>query len=90
MKLEKSNIHLLVVDDELGMRDMLSLELGGQGYQVRTACNGEEAVELLREQKFDLVITDLKMPKMSGMELLENSGGIGNFKFLRRVTRSLS
>ena len=76
MILEKSNIHLLVVDDELGMRDMLSVELGEQGYQVVTACNGQEAMEHAKNQKFDLVITDLKMPQMNGIDLLENIKGI--------------
>ena len=76
MMLEKANIHLLVVDDEQGMRDMLSLELSGQGYQVATARNGLEALECVRGKKIDLVITDFKMPEMDGMELLENIKGV--------------
>lgn len=61
---------ILVVDDELGMREMLQLELGSQGYQVAVASNGKEALEQIRGQKFDLVISDLKMPQMDGMTLL--------------------
>ena len=76
MTLNKPIIHLLVVDDEQGMRDMLSWELGSQGYQITTARNGEEAVKSMRKQKFDLVITDFKMPKMDGLDLLKNIKGI--------------
>lgn len=72
MSMEKSDTRLLVVDDELGMRDMLSIELGGKGYQVMVAGNGQEALERMRGQKFDLVITDLMMPQMDGINLLEN------------------
>ena len=70
--MEKSHNRLLVVDDERGMRDLLSTELGCQGYQVVAASNGQEALECMRGQKFDLVITDLMMPQMDGMSLLEN------------------
>ncbi|MBI3307677.1 MAG: response regulator, partial [Candidatus Omnitrophica bacterium] len=69
---EKKHIHILVVDDELGMRDLLSLELKGQGYQVSVAENGKEATEIIRKQKFDLVISDLSMPQMDGITLLQN------------------
>lgn len=72
MILEKNNIHLLVVDDEQGMRDMLSWELKGQGYRVTTASNGQEALDRMRAEKFDLVITDYQMPQMDGVKLLEN------------------
>lgn len=71
MPLEKNKIHILVVDDEQGMRDMLSLELNNQGYQVTTACNGHEALKYMHENTFDLIVTDLKMPQMDGMTLLE-------------------
>ncbi len=68
----KSNneIRVLVVDDEQGIRDLLSFELGSQGYQVVTAVDGVDALEKMRNGKFQLVITDLKMPRMGGMEAL--------------------
>ena len=68
---DKNDIRVLVVDDEQGMRDLLSYELGSQGYQVVTAIDGVDAIEKIRQSKFQLVITDLKMPRMGGMETLE-------------------
>ena len=61
---------VLVVDDEANLRRVLSALLMRDGYDVHTAENGEEALALLREHHVDLVITDLKMPKMDGMDLL--------------------
>lgn len=62
---------ILVVDDEKSMRDFLSIMLKKSGYDVTTATDGEEAVKILHKDIFDLVITDLKMPKMSGLEVLK-------------------
>ena len=61
---------VLVVDDEQGLLDVYEEALGGRGYRVLRASNGEEALERLREHPVDLVLTDLKMPRMGGMELL--------------------
>ncbi len=67
----KEEIRILVVDDEPGMRDLLSFELGSQGYQVFTADDGLEAIAKVRSQPIDLVISDIKMPKMDGVTALE-------------------
>jgi two-component system response regulator AtoC len=61
---------ILVVDDEANLRKVLSAQLARDGYDVHTAEDGEEALAFLREHHIDLVITDLKMPKMDGMDLL--------------------
>ncbi len=61
---------LLVVDDEPNLRKVLSAQLQRDGYDVHTAEDGEQALEVLRDHHVDLVITDLKMPKLDGMELL--------------------
>jgi two-component system, NtrC family, response regulator AtoC len=61
---------LLVVDDEPNLRKVLSAQLERDGYDVHTAEDGEQALDVLREHHIDLVITDLKMPKLDGMELL--------------------
>jgi len=62
--------NLLIVDDEQGMRQLLSLVFGRAGHTVRAAENGRRAVELLREDGVDLIISDVRMPDMGGIELL--------------------
>jgi DNA-binding NtrC family response regulator len=61
---------ILVVDDERHQRDILKVILDSEGYDATTAGNGRQALRALREQPFDVVLTDLKMPDMSGIELL--------------------
>ncbi|GAB4239041.1 MAG: sigma-54 dependent transcriptional regulator [Ekhidna sp.] len=61
---------ILVVDDEKSIRDALQDILTEESYKVITAENGEEAWELINSEKIDLVLCDIKMPKMDGMELL--------------------
>jgi len=62
---------LLVVDDEPIARSNLQHVLSREGYDVDVAANGEEALELLRRKEFDCIVTDLKMERMDGMQLLE-------------------
>ncbi len=62
---------LLIVDDDLSLREFLTLFLRREGYEVEVAANGQRALELLTEQPFDLVLTDLRMPRMGGLELLD-------------------
>ena len=61
---------VLVVDDEESMRDFLSIMLHREGYLVDTAVDGAQAVAHLRTHSYDLVISDIKMPRMTGLELL--------------------
>jgi two-component system KDP operon response regulator KdpE len=61
--------NILVVDDEPQITRVLRTVLSGQGYKVRTAGNGDEALEVMRQWTPDLVITDLSMPNMGGLEL---------------------
>ncbi|MBX3130358.1 MAG: response regulator [Polyangiaceae bacterium] len=62
---------VLVVDDEKFIRDILADFLGMEGYVVRTAQDGTSAITELGRARYDLVISDLKMPKMGGLELLQ-------------------
>lgn len=62
--------NLLIVDDEQGMRQLLSHVFTRAGHEVRAAENGARALELLRGQPADLIISDVKMPDMNGIELL--------------------
>jgi nitrogen regulation protein NR(I) len=64
---------ILVVDDELNLRRVLSAQLVRDGYDVQTAEDGEQALQVLREHHIDLVISDLRMPKVDGMELLRRA-----------------
>ena len=63
--------HILVVDDEDSLRSVLSNELSGAGYDVATASDGEAAISTVQNKKFDLVLLDIKMPKMDGFEVLK-------------------
>jgi len=64
-------IQILVVDDEHGPRELLQSALLEEGYEVSTAKSGEEACQIFGEKKFELVITDFKMPGLNGMKLLK-------------------
>ena len=61
---------ILVVDDELSMREFLSIFLEKQGYKVATAADGEKALKMAQEEHFDLAISDIRMPGLTGLELL--------------------
>lgn len=62
---------VLVVDDEPRVCQLLSETISLEGYDARSCSSGEEALKLMQRESFDLVISDLRMPKMSGLALLE-------------------
>ena len=62
--------NLLIVDDEQSYRQLLTLVFEGDGHHIRTAMNGREALTLLEEEPADVIISDVKMPDMDGIELL--------------------
>ena len=64
---------ILVVDDEANLRRVLTAQLSRDGYEVHSAPDGEAGLAVLREHHIDLVITDLRMPKMDGLELLRQA-----------------
>ncbi len=61
---------ILLVDDDEGLRDLYREELEDEGYEVLTAKNGKEALQKLEKEKPDLVVLDIVMPKMDGIEAL--------------------
>ena len=63
---------ILIVDDELNMRLVLSAMLKKEGYEVASASDGREALQILKSSKIAVVVTDLKMPDIDGMELLNH------------------
>ncbi|MDD5236384.1 MAG: diguanylate cyclase, partial [Candidatus Omnitrophica bacterium] len=68
--MENKEVNILVVDDEEVMRNLLRDVLSDTGYKVETVANGEEAINKIGKDKFPIVISDLKMPGMSGLEML--------------------
>ena len=63
--------HILIIDDEASLRRTMARILQRAGYEVTTASNGEEGLALVSEQSFDLVYSDIRMPDMSGLDLLK-------------------
>jgi DNA-binding NtrC family response regulator len=62
---------ILIVEDEAKMRRLLELNLGEQGYGVHAASEAETGLNIIRQEKIDLVLTDLKLPGMDGLEFLQ-------------------
>ena len=62
---------VLVVDDEIHIVHVVAIKLRNNGYEVITAANGNEAFELVCEEKPDIIVTDFQMPVMTGLELVE-------------------
>jgi DNA-binding response OmpR family regulator len=76
---------VLVVDDEATVRKCVKLSLVSEGIDCDEAANGESALMMLNENVYDLVLTDIEMPILSGLELLRtvrNRIGLGNLKVL--------
>ena len=63
--------HILVVDDDRQTRLKLTRELEGRGYVVSAVDGGDEALQALAKESFDLILLDILMPKMDGIEVLE-------------------
>lgn len=73
MSISKYSARALIVDDEQAICDILRERLESEGYDCRTCLSGEEGLAMLRRERFDIVISDLRMPRMSGLEFLERS-----------------
>lgn len=72
-ELSQARSHVLVVDDFAGVRNFLVCLLSGHGYDTVGACDAVEALELLSTRRFDLLVTDVRMPGMSGFKLVRAS-----------------
>src|SRR5690606_33653431 len=64
-------MQVLVVDDDAALRLLVRSTLELHGYQVHEACDGVEALEIFRKQSFDAVLLDVNMPRLNGLETLE-------------------
>ena len=70
---DNNTIKIIVVDDEQIVLSLVCDTLDEEGYQVESASNGMEALEKIKEKEFDLIITDIRMPHMSGIELVKQT-----------------
>lgn len=61
---------ILIVEDEQHQRELYAMELEDEGYEVDQAANGKEGVEKVKNSKYDLVVMDIRMPEMDGIEAL--------------------
>lgn len=61
---------VLVVDDEPGIREFLQIMLNREGYDVSCAANGKEAINFFKKKRYDVVVADIRMPKVNGFEVL--------------------
>ncbi|MCK5186596.1 MAG: response regulator, partial [Deltaproteobacteria bacterium] len=61
---------VLVVDDEPGIREFLQIMLDREGYDVSCAANGREAINFFKKKRYDVVVADIRMPKVNGFEVL--------------------
>lgn len=73
MNTKVQNKTILVVDDETIIRQSLCDQLEDLGFQVLEAENGQRGIELIEQEEIDLVLTDLRMPEMSGLEVIHHS-----------------
>ncbi|MGE5683449.1 MAG: sigma-54-dependent transcriptional regulator [Bacillota bacterium] len=80
------SVKVLIVDDEKAIRESLELLLKDEGYRTDTAADGEEALEKIRLDNYDVVITDIKMPKVDGIELLRKANHISPDTFFIIMT----
>lgn len=76
------NYRILVVDDVEPNRELLEAHLISEGYQVETACNGHEALEIVQENAPDLILLDIQMPGMDGYEVCRSVKGEGNTRLI--------
>lgn len=71
--------HILTVDDSPSVRQMIKLVLGPAGHQVAEAADGAEGLNKAKGQRFDLVITDLNMPVMNGLDMIRGMRALPSF-----------
>ncbi len=63
---------LLYVDDEEALRILVKSQLALEGYDIETADDGDTALEMLKKDSYDLILLDIRMPRMNGIEVLKN------------------
>jgi two-component system chemotaxis response regulator CheY len=77
---------ILTVDDSASMRQMIAFTLKEAGHDVTEAVDGVEALKAAKAKKFNLVVTDINMPNMDGIELTRELRGLPDYKFIPILT----
>ena len=72
---------ILAVDDSASMRQMVAFTLKSAGHQVTEACDGQDALNKAKGNKFSLVLSDVNMPVMDGITLIKELRAMGDYKF---------
>jgi two-component system chemotaxis response regulator CheY len=86
MSEEASGATILIVDDSPSMREMIRFTLESAGYQVITAADGIEAMEYANQNSANLVVTDINMPNMDGITLIQELRKLESYKFTPILT----
>ena len=73
---------ILTADDSASMRQMVTFPLKGAGYEVVEAVDGQDGLDRLSMTKVDMIITDLNMPNMDGIEMIRNVRTMPQYKFI--------
>ena len=73
---------IMTVDDSASVRQMVSFTLKNSGYEVVEAEDGQAALELLNTKKVDMIVTDLNMPRMDGIELIRAARALPDSRFI--------
>ncbi len=81
---------ILVVDDETGIRYLLSDVLSSNGFEVSIAKDGQDSLEQMEDNRFDLVITDIQMPRLDGIEMLRRMKQSGRKEKVIIMTGNIS
>ncbi len=71
-------MHILIAEDEKELANSLKKSLAAEGYEVSIACDGEQTLDLLRARKYDALLLDWRMPKMSGLDVCKTLRSEGN------------
>ena len=73
---------ILAVDDSASMRQMVTFTLKGAGFDVEEACDGAQALAIAKNKKFDLVLSDINMPVMDGIQLVSELRQLASYRFV--------
>lgn len=73
---------ILAVDDSASMRQMVTFTLKGAGFDVKEAADGVQALAEAKQRKYDLVLSDVNMPNMNGIELVKELRQLADYRFV--------